>query len=917
MGEPESRSTGLAPFLDASKAQDGNPRSFVPSLAFRFAIRIPLSCPVDAAPLPNSPFSSLILNGADDASVRHPHYAATESYSSFEQNLISASAALPLAQLGRAVPAASDSPAAIAPDSRTDALETSPANTWLAPCPPLQAPTELPPVRGVSGLREHPLASPMSISYSIAYRSTRSASLSESSLAQGPQAGPALPDLQLAPLPSEQLVEASRPLVPRSQVEQFAAGPAAAPAASLIQPSVQAPFVAEYAPFVPRGPRLTPVVYPAATHGTMPPPVAQPVEMSVQPVASTSMVGMAAAVEAPQITGLQKLPVFERAINKAWLPGLPSQPAARMVRTSQAAAVAFAQRPIQFTAFRVPLAKAVQPSEQTAQLAESFPVPAPVPVEAAPTARAHSPAAISLTRVRLASFTLAPVGGSPAEPASFVAGLSALPVEAARTAPALAPAAIAVQPVLVLPQAQLVPDLHQPACGSAGFERQTATAAIPPTRALHRSAALDPLPSGRPLAVPIHPAAAAPVMPACPARPTNLLFSKVTGSARSDIKWFSRDLDLVVPRFGLRPVFEPIETFVDVTKLNRKRANVFDFAEYAQLRKHKPVLQHAGKAIAASLLVGVGLWFGSHAANLGRRIVSRDATSELARIENSARVAAIEKHQSSVHLTPVAWAKGAIAKRAAVQVTDSFAEGMRAWGAAAKSWAPGWSRNPDGYVTPGQLALLKPTLSYTDYRLEFFGEIEKKGMSWAVRAKDPDNYYAMKFKVVEPGLRPVLSMVHYAVVGGKAGRKVEVPLSVMVHNNTAYHVAVQVRGHQYTASIEGQEVESWMDDALPSGGVGFFSEAGERARLYWMKVSKNDDWLGRVCAFLSGSSVEDSQQAAWLERQQAPGPAPSRREPGQSEAVLVAVGASEFLSGRPQRTASRASSPGRNQIWNS
>ena len=95
-------------------------------------------------------------------------------------------------------------------------------------------------------------------------------------------------------------------------------------------------------------------------------------------------------------------------------------------------------------------------------------------------------------------------------------------------------------------------------------------------------------------------------------------------------------------------------------------------------------------------------------------------------------------------------------------------------------------------------------------------------------------------------------MVHYAVVGGKAGRSVEVPLSVMIHNDTPYHVAVQVRGHQYTASMEGQEVDSWTDDVLPSGGVGFFSQAGEKARLYWMKVYKNDDWLGRVCALSLG-----------------------------------------------------------------
>jgi hypothetical protein len=46
-----------------------------------------------------------------------------------------------------------------------------------------------------------------------------------------------------------------------------------------------------------------------------------------------------------------------------------------------------------------------------------------------------------------------------------------------------------------------------------------------------------------------------------------------------------------------------------------------------------------------------------------------------------------------------------------------------------------------------------------------------------------------------------------------------------------------------------------MDEALPrKGGVGLFADAGERARVYWMKVAKNEDFLGRVCAYLSGSA---------------------------------------------------------------
>jgi len=233
----------------------------------------------------------------------------------------------------------------------------------------------------------------------------------------------------------------------------------------------------------------------------------------------------------------------------------------------------------------------------------------------------------------------------------------------------------------------------------------------------------------------------------------------------------------------------------------------------------------------------------------------------------------------------VAWVKSAVAKRATRELAESFDNGMKAWGV--PGWASGWSRSSDGYVRPGQLALFQPTLRYADYRMDFFGQIEAKSMSWVVRGKDPENYYAMRVTVVKPGLRPVISMAHYPVVGGKEGHKVEVPLSVMMHNGTPYHISVEVKGSHYTASIEGEQVDSWSDETLLAGGVGFFSEAGARARIYWMKVSKNDDWLGRICNRIAGSP--ESPDTAWLAHPQPPELLPERTAPalGSSHAMAM------------------------------
>jgi len=71
-----------------------------------------------------------------------------------------------------------------------------------------------------------------------------------------------------------------------------------------------------------------------------------------------------------------------------------------------------------------------------------------------------------------------------------------------------------------------------------------------------------------------------------------------------------------------------------------------------------------------------------------------------------------------------------------------------------------------------------------------------------------------------------------------------------MHNNRPCRVQVDVKGNHFLTSIEGQLVDSWSDDRFKTGGVGFFTESSEKARLYWMKVTKNSDLLGKLCSIL-------------------------------------------------------------------
>ncbi len=204
-----------------------------------------------------------------------------------------------------------------------------------------------------------------------------------------------------------------------------------------------------------------------------------------------------------------------------------------------------------------------------------------------------------------------------------------------------------------------------------------------------------------------------------------------------------------------------------------------------------------------------------------------------------------------------------IQNRATVEFSEDFQDGMQNW-----KGKPGWERNwrveQAGYVHPGHLALYQPSMQMESYRMEFLVKIEKQAVGWVYRATDQENYYAAKITIVKPGPLPVLSLVRYPVIGGKEGPRVEIPIRVLMHNNTPYRVELTVNGTDFSTSIEGQLVDFWRDDRLKRGGVGFFSDSGEMASLYWMKVAQQDDFVGRVCAYFypnpeQGRSVKQPQ----------------------------------------------------------
>jgi hypothetical protein len=198
-----------------------------------------------------------------------------------------------------------------------------------------------------------------------------------------------------------------------------------------------------------------------------------------------------------------------------------------------------------------------------------------------------------------------------------------------------------------------------------------------------------------------------------------------------------------------------------------------------------------------------------------------------------------------------------ISNRAAVVFTDDFRSGLDAWNSHSKLTST-WSYDAAGFVEPGPLAIFKPTLDLTDYRFEYLGEIDQRAMGFAFRAKNLDNYYAVKFVIVKPGPLPIVHILRYAVINGRQGPRVEKPLPLTARADMFYRVAVDVRGGDFTLTVQDQVVDFWSDNRLRQGGVGFFCDRGERARLRWVEVTYQYDTLGKLCAFLAPYGMEES-----------------------------------------------------------
>jgi len=198
---------------------------------------------------------------------------------------------------------------------------------------------------------------------------------------------------------------------------------------------------------------------------------------------------------------------------------------------------------------------------------------------------------------------------------------------------------------------------------------------------------------------------------------------------------------------------------------------------------------------------------------------------------------------------------GFVREHAPVTLHQDFQNGLTGWVTVALSTTtkvddPHDWKTPasPSVVMPGSLRLWSRSTSLRNYEMDFSGQIERKSLSWAFRASNPENFYAAKIQITRPGPQPNADLIHYVMLNGHESDRVQLPLPLTLERGSDYRVRVSVEDDHFITALNGQVISSWTDARLSRGGIGFFSDGDDEQKVDWVNLSERDSIMGRMLA---------------------------------------------------------------------
>jgi hypothetical protein len=185
-----------------------------------------------------------------------------------------------------------------------------------------------------------------------------------------------------------------------------------------------------------------------------------------------------------------------------------------------------------------------------------------------------------------------------------------------------------------------------------------------------------------------------------------------------------------------------------------------------------------------------------------------------------------------------------------VVIEDRFQAGLRNWLPAPGGGSSGW-RFENGLMRPGGLRIWDGSRNLADYSFQFEGKVESKSIGWVVRAPNHNNYYAAKLALPERGgvLRP--EIVRFSVIQGQESRRQHFPIPVQFERDRFYEYEVRAVGDRILTLVGGRVVDQWRDARFRTGGVGFFSERGDKSVIRWAKLQEGESIADKLRSYLT------------------------------------------------------------------
>lgn len=183
-------------------------------------------------------------------------------------------------------------------------------------------------------------------------------------------------------------------------------------------------------------------------------------------------------------------------------------------------------------------------------------------------------------------------------------------------------------------------------------------------------------------------------------------------------------------------------------------------------------------------------------------------------------------------------------------IEDHFQAGLRNWLPAPGSGLSGW-RLENGLMHPGGLRIWDESRNLADYSFQFEGRVENSAIGWVVRAPNHNNYYAAKLLVSDRGGSGRPEIVRFSVIQGQESRRQHFPLPISMDKNAFYDFEVRAIGDRIVTMVGGRVVDQWRDARYRTGGVGFFSEKGERASIRWAKLQEGESIADKLRSYLT------------------------------------------------------------------